>query len=421
MNKNKPYKKRNVQKPIPSKIKVHVVNGYLAKCPNCGTVLSVYPFKLRISSNNTKNQNGRLCSKCEKLFLDIHVFYKYSRFFSATNYAEIKPDLDKIEKMKQERHEMKMQKTNEKNLQKEQFISGLQSEIEKLDIKNAPVWKSVLNKSSLATLSKITFVFLLKRDSGKSEWYFITDEGRKDNHASTGVHIQGPECFMGRALIEAMASGSNMVKLFGDSHEILFKYITNLSLADEIINKTVKATHSVGNKRNSSKRVYVYFKLNNKCVTNNHQIETVTAITTNMKTGFTTEINVFHCIECDRYFINYEALQKYIAKGIYPALDFSLEIDEGKLREVSELMLYGYNVKEGVLNEGERHRILSWIIDAGLLSKAEIIKDLQFKVNYNGKKAGNENAKKKWETDILFVSQYVKGNSKRIDAVFEKR
>ena len=88
------------------------------------------------------------------------------------------------------------------------------------------------------------------------------------------------------------------------------------------------------------------------------------------------------------------------------------------LRNVSELMIYGYTVREGELTKEQRQRILSWIIDVGLLSKAEIIKDLQFKVSYNGKKPGNEKAKKKWEEDIQFVSHYVKGNTSRIEATF---
>lgn len=88
------------------------------------------------------------------------------------------------------------------------------------------------------------------------------------------------------------------------------------------------------------------------------------------------------------------------------------------LKEASELMMYGYNVREGNLTQFERRRILEWIIDYGLLTKAEIIRDLQFKVRYNGNKAGNERARQKWLDDIQFVSQYTRGNSKVITATF---
>ena len=81
-------------------------------------------------------------------------------------------------------------------------------------------------------------------------------------------------------------------------------------------------------------------------------------------------------------------------------------------------MLYGYNVREGKLTQFEHRRILEWIIDSGLMSKADIIRDLQFKVGYNGNKAGNERARQKWLDDIQFVSQYTAGNNKNIIATF---
>lgn len=92
--------------------------------------------------------------------------------------------------------------------------------------------------------------------------------------------------------------------------------------------------------------------------------------------------------------------------------------DINGLNEVSQLILYGYNVREGNLSSDERHAILSWIIDSRLLSKAEIIKDLQFIVRYNVSKKGNEQAKTKWENDIQFVSRYVIDNIKTIQAQF---
>lgn len=185
--------------------------------------------------------------------------------------------------------------------------------------------------------------------------------------------------------------------------------------------KQEKNEISINTKDNTvlNKKVYIYFRLNNGCVNNKHIIKSVTAKTINFKNGEFIEVNVFHCVECDKYFINYESLQKYIDKGIYPALHFHLvNCDTQKFKETSALMLYGYNARDGFLSEKERQRILSWIIDLGLLSKAEIIKNLQFKVDYNGKKKENYNAKKKWQEDILFVSKYIKGNVDEINAIF---
>ncbi len=120
--------------------------------------------------------------------------------------------------------------------------------------------------------------------------------------------------------------------------------------------------------------------------------------------------------------LGYEALQKYISKGVYPALPYKLSNDiSGALNEASKLMLYGYRVAEGTLTRQERQSILKWIIDTGLLSKSEIIKDLQFKVRYNGSKIGNEKAKAKWEDDIQFVSRYIADNKRTIQAAFVVR
>ena len=153
----------------------------------------------------------------------------------------------------------------------------------------------------------------------------------------------------------------------------------------------------------------------------NHSIENVTASTINAKNGMDITVNVFYCSKCKIYFINYESLKRLIDYGVYPLLKFQLaDSYEGELNSVSELMLYGYNVREGYLTETERRDILSWIIDSGLLTKSKIIKDLQFKINYNGKKSDNWRAKKKWEDDLLFVSQYIEGNVRKINPIFKR-
>ena len=80
-------------------------------------------------------------------------------------------------------------------------------------------------------------------------------------------------------------------------------------------------------------------------------------------------------------------------------------------------MMYGYSVREGI-SQQERRRVLEWVIDSGLMSKSEIIRNIQFKVRYNGSKAGNERARQKWLDDIQYVSHYVIGNKREIKPVF---
>ena len=103
------------------------------------------------------------------------------------------------------------------------------------------------------------------------------------------------------------------------------------------------------------------------------------------------------------------------------SLTYSPLIHDKAAQNKNYPMLYGYRVADGTLTTQERRAVLSWIIDSGLLTKAEIIKDLQFKVRYNGSKKGNERAKAKWLDDIQFVSQYVMDNKQTINAAFVVR
>ena len=82
-------------------------------------------------------------------------------------------------------------------------------------------------------------------------------------------------------------------------------------------------------------------------------------------------------------------------------------------------MMYGYNVKEGDLTEKQRQLLLKELIDKGLMTKDQIIRNIQSKVDFNGKKSGNENAKKRWIDDIKYVSQYTVGNVQEIHGRFE--
>lgn len=401
------------------KIKVYVHRNLPNKCPGCGLPLSRHLY--RINHGNMKNPDGRLCEKCNKAFITAQSYYKHQRYFDALNLKEIKPLLDEIELQKQEKHERKMQEKMENEQLKAAVIASMERKLEANGFYNAPGWKTVKNQVrsfSLKVLESMVAVFLVLKKSGKQDWYFVTHEGRKSNHVSNNMYIIGPDGFMGKAMIECSAKKIPEFRSLDDVYVIkasaIFDERKYMKLSEQY-----RSGDTSREDETQVKRVHVYFSLNVKCVTEEHDVTNVTAKTTNIMTGRPVGVNVFYCADCKQYFINYEALQGYISRGIYPSFEFSIEdMDESKLREVSELMLYGYNVRDGILSEGERHKILSWIIDSGLLSKAEIIKDLQFKVNYNGKKRGNENAKKKWKDDIQFVSHYVKGNKKRIEAEF---
>ncbi len=173
----------------------------------------------------------------------------------------------------------------------------------------------------------------------------------------------------------------------------------------------------VKEKRDNNIVVDVYFKLNNYCIRKNHKIQTVTMPVTNIRGYDTKEVNVFYCEQCDKYWINYEAIEELIKKQFYPNFKYRVvnESWEG-LKPASELMLYGYNVKEGDLSKERRQNLLKYLIDNNLMSKQKIIRNIETKVEFNGKKRGNENAKRRWQEDIKYVSEYTSDNEKIIHA-----
>ena len=292
-------------------------------------------------------------------------------------------------------------------------------------------WQKVNVSSS--GLNSIFAIFLVRNGAGKLHCFFLSNDSSEckipGNHASI-VYVNGKTGFWLVKSIKAKKtyftsqnnSRYNVIDAVVTYEPYFNEYVGKVNVkslykrhTSAIVNAVSKETINYSN----NKCVYVYFRLTNTCVKNKHNVETVTAKTYNAKNGNPIEVNVFHCTQCDRYFINYEALQVYISKGIFPAFSYSLIRDiSGELNEASQLMLYGYNVREGVLSGDERKNILSWVIDSGLMSKAEIIKDLQFKVKYNGSKARNERARDKWQDDIQFVSKYVIDNKKEIKATF---
>ena len=73
----------------------------------------------------------------------------------------------------------------------------------------------------------------------------------------------------------------------------------------------------------------------------------------------------------------------------------------------STLRLCGYSVsqQEG-LATSERQTLLAKIMKLGVVSKSDIIRYLNYFIAFNGRKAGNELAVDKWESDLCFVRSH---------------
>lgn len=175
-----------------------------------------------------------------------------------------------------------------------------------------------------------------------------------------------------------------------------------------------KIIKSIYTKKEPSK-VYLFYKLTNTCTSNKHPVNSVTLSTTDLLSGKKISINAFYCELCKKYYVNYELISQYHKNHLYPGFHFLFDSTSAiSLKKVSPLRLFGYTVKEGELSEKERHNILKKIITNELISKQEIIRNLEFYISYNGKKENNVEAKRKWKEDLLFVSGFVEDNQEII-------
>ena len=419
-------------------------------CSWCGK--SITQVELSTNGHNSIKTDMAVCKNCKKAFTTVSFFIKQQDRLYSLNPEETEQLIkqkrikDKEEKDKKEA-DQKARQEAAKNAKKKSTKEAIENKkLELLDRMNQQlnnvdssivdaIKNELLNLNiDLNSINSIMAIYIVKDYTGKYNCILVSmqDEiSKRRVIAGKWITLVSWRDVRGRILLSSGKFNFNYYYYVDKRYDIVNKliiipgsYRKRLKRIGNIYadrwkeNENISITSSI-NSQESNTRVYVYFSLSNTCLKRGHAIENVTAKTTNVKNNQPIEVNVFYCKSCKKYFINYEALQKYISRGIYPALHYSFNrVDDGMLKDASELMLYGYNVREGNLSLFERRRILEWIIDSGLLTKAEIIRDLQFKVRYNGSKPGNERARQKWLDDIQFVSQYTRGNSRAINATF---
>lgn len=157
--------------------------------------------------------------------------------------------------------------------------------------------------------------------------------------------------------------------------------------------------------------LYVY-KGQIKCQRDNHHIEQATAILMN-RNGRDIELNVSHCLDCNKFFIHYDIYKRY--REQYGCLLGNIRMAKNgefygigyDLAEESPLRLCGYSVsqKDG-LSQAERQNIIASCIESGGMTKEAVIRLLRWFVEVNGNKRGNEIAFKKWCEDLDFALAY---------------
>lgn len=147
---------------------------------------------------------------------------------------------------------------------------------------------------------------------------------------------------------------------------------------------------------------------NTKCQREGHPIITLKALVREERTHGEVVIPIQQCKVCRYYFIGLEELklqeEKYgklyfnSKKG--SPFDGNFEIDTASI-----LMKHGYTVNsKDDFSDDTRQRILSSIIKEGYISKSAVMQMLEHFITYNGKRWGNEEAKKKWQDDLDYLA-----------------
>ena len=402
----------NDYKDIGNKINCFVVDRKEKLCPLCRQKTVYKPIHIR-TIIGSKTLDARKCSSCGNHIISYSEYIRDASHLSCMNPEVLSKLATQMSTKKK-----KKKKKNSNNIS----TYGSNRLLEE--------WERERQKTPLPSVTKYipprlyTYCkFILYSLNSKREIaVFIQDTDKShreiDQWVLTNRSTIGIEC------LKAIANGLDNIKLGGINY-----IIRNIEVYDTKYIKRYKddayyLKHANVNNRDphivdcgsDSVDVYVYFKLSNSCMNEQHPVESVTMRSLNSQTGKRYQVNAYYCSKCKRYFINHEAVRDMISRNMYPAFHYiSADHYDGELKPVSQLMLYGYNARSDCPSNATRHNILKWVIDSGLMSKPEIIKDLQFKIAYNGKRPGNEAARNKWEDDLDFLNYYVADNTKVIN------
>lgn len=155
-------------------------------------------------------------------------------------------------------------------------------------------------------------------------------------------------------------------------------------------------------------KLFVYDSINNLVCTNgqHHKTENVTMITNNCLNK-QVRFNVFHCLNCNKYYTTSQTVKKEFPLIHYPFVPLQFtNINELQLNEQSELKIYGYNAQKNGLSEYERKNLLLSLLHYEILTKHKIIQILQFNINFHQSNPIFSEAISKWEDDLEFVQNY---------------
>ena len=188
-----------------------------------------------------------------------------------------------------------------------------------------------------------------------------------------------------------------------------------------IISKPLKENAlSYNNQRNTNADFFVRTNVMD-CNKKNHTIEEVEAIVPVADiVGVVSneKIHGYYCKNCNLYFIYNIDYEKLKRKGIplCKIFEYSKYIanknNNINFNPESIIHACGYNVGSGDnLTELQRQKVLSFIVDKGIMSKFEIIDLLEYFIFLRKGNSSMINAISKWEKDIEYLKKYKRDTS----------
>ena len=128
--------------------------------------------------------------------------------------------------------------------------------------------------------------------------------------------------------------------------------------------------------------------------------------------SFDKEIGFYveYCSECDKYLMKHDDYSAYLKRYKFFPMKINRPrnyLDDFGRAETSELFDNGYSVNQEVgLSEKQRHAILAFMIDYGIMEQRKILNHIEMLIKTNGQAEKNEIALTKWENDKQFVLNY---------------
>ena len=215
----------------------------------------------------------------------------------------------------------------------------------------------------------------------------------------------------GLAILESEKTSSNSVVLEDGEYTVL-QIKRKGKLFDKIKEKvySVEQTKKVFSDElpelTSEKTLYVYN--GNIGCHKKHHVNTYRAHIESLdgEIGFYVE----YCLECDKYLMKYDDYSAYLRRYKF----FPMKINRPRFynddygrAETSELFNNGYTVSQEIgLSANQRHAILAFMMDYGIMEKRKILNHIEMLIKTNGQVQKNKIALSKWENDKQFVLNY---------------